>query len=34
MTICTHDGLAGGGVNYVKSNLQSKKIAFNKGGVA
>ena len=25
MTICTHGGLARGGVNYIKSNLQPKK---------
>ena len=30
MTICTHDSLAGG-VNYIKSNLQSKKIGFSRG---
>ena len=30
MTICTHDGLARG-VNYIKSNLKSKKIGFSIG---
>ena len=29
---CIHENLAGG-VNYVKSNLQSEKIGFSNGGV-
>ena len=33
MTICTHDSLARG-VFLVKSNLQSEKNGFSRGGVA